>query len=281
MPKVRMDYSNTIFYKLVCNDLSINQIYIGHTLNFTKRKYRHKTSCTNPNNKMHHLPVYQFIRDNGNWENWNMVKISTENCETRLDALKKEREYIELHKATLNNRKPFITDEEAKQWWDDNRDRLNEKNKNYMKENEEYFKVYRKERYENKKDTILEQMKENYQKNRESKIAYQKQYTIDNKEKVSESKRDYYNRKKEEINEKHRQKVECECGEIVCIYELKYHKQTKKHSIKMGQTEPLNLIVCECGAVMTKKNLSRHLKTTKHQDYLKSLQPEETPEIID
>ena len=183
-----------------------------------------------------------------------MVKISTENCETRLDALKKEREYIELYRATLNNRKPFITDEEAKQWWDDNRDRLNEKNKNYMKENEEYFKVYRKERYENKKDAILEQMKENYQKNRESKIAYQKQYTIDNKEKVSESKRDYYNRKKEEINEKRRQKVECECGEIVRIYELKYHKQTKKHSNKMGQTEPLNLIVCECGAVMTKKN---------------------------
>ena len=49
----------------------------------------------------------------------------------------------------------------------------------------------------------------------------------------------------------------------------------------MGQTEPVNLIVCECGAVMTKKNLSRHLKTTKHQDYVKSLQPEETPEIID
>ena len=85
--------------------------------------------------------------------------------------------------------------------------------------------------------------------------------------------------KKDEIHEKHRQKVECECGDIVCVYDLKFHKLTKKHNIKMRQTEPLNLIVCECGSSICKKNLPRHSKSLKHQEYLKSLQPEETPEI--
>ena len=43
MPKVKADYSNTIIYKLCCNDPSITEIYIGHTTNFTQRKNRHKS----------------------------------------------------------------------------------------------------------------------------------------------------------------------------------------------------------------------------------------------
>ena len=42
MPKDTIDYSNTIIYKIYCNDSSVTDIYIGHTTNFIKRKYQHK-----------------------------------------------------------------------------------------------------------------------------------------------------------------------------------------------------------------------------------------------
>ena len=43
MPKVDIDYSNTIIYKIHCKDSNVNEIYVGHTTNFTKRKNQHKT----------------------------------------------------------------------------------------------------------------------------------------------------------------------------------------------------------------------------------------------
>jgi hypothetical protein len=33
MPKVKMDYSNTIIYKIFCKDTNIKEAYIGHTTN--------------------------------------------------------------------------------------------------------------------------------------------------------------------------------------------------------------------------------------------------------
>ena len=34
-------------YKIVCNDLSITDCYVGHTTDFVKRKCNHKIICNN------------------------------------------------------------------------------------------------------------------------------------------------------------------------------------------------------------------------------------------
>ena len=34
MPKSNCDYSRTVIYKIVCNDLSITDCYVGHTTEF-------------------------------------------------------------------------------------------------------------------------------------------------------------------------------------------------------------------------------------------------------
>ena len=39
MPKDVVDYSNTIIYKIYCKNEMVTDIYVGHTTNFTKRKY--------------------------------------------------------------------------------------------------------------------------------------------------------------------------------------------------------------------------------------------------
>ena len=52
MPKDLIDYSKTVIYKICCLDKSIQDLYIGHTTNFTKRKYQHKVCCNDINNQL-------------------------------------------------------------------------------------------------------------------------------------------------------------------------------------------------------------------------------------
>ena len=65
MPHKQVDYSKTIIYKIVCNDLNIKDCYVGHTTDFRTRKSTHKSHCNNPNDKKHHINLYQFIWNNG------------------------------------------------------------------------------------------------------------------------------------------------------------------------------------------------------------------------
>ena len=79
------------------------------------------------------MPAYQFIRENGGWDNWQMVLINTGNCEYSLEAKKRERENIENLNASLNRVRPFITTEEA-------REKKKENAIKYYKENKEHKK---------------------------------------------------------------------------------------------------------------------------------------------
>ena len=105
MPKDDIDYSNTIIYKIYCNDKTINDVYVGHTTNFTKRKYQHKLACNNLDNK---LKIYDTIRQNGGWDNWDMVEIAKYNCKDKTEARIKEHQYYESLNATLNSCPPCI-----------------------------------------------------------------------------------------------------------------------------------------------------------------------------
>ena len=80
MPKNQMDYSQTVIYKICCKDVSVTDIYIGHTTNFIQRKHNHKTCCCNENSKNHNMNVYKFIRKNGGWNNWDIIQIEQINC---------------------------------------------------------------------------------------------------------------------------------------------------------------------------------------------------------
>ena len=69
MPRKPIDYSNTHFYKIVCKDTNMTDCYVGHTTDFTKRKYKHKGLCNNTNIRNYTIPLYQFIRANGGFNN--------------------------------------------------------------------------------------------------------------------------------------------------------------------------------------------------------------------
>jgi len=107
MPKIEIDYSNTIIYKITCKDPNILDVYVGHTTNFVQRKHAHKQSCINNKSSNHKCKLYEVIRNNGGWINWDMEIIHFCNCADHYEARKKEQEYFESLKATLNSLEPF------------------------------------------------------------------------------------------------------------------------------------------------------------------------------
>ena len=103
MPKIDLDYSNTMIYKITCKDISCQEMYIGYTTNFTQRKYAHKKKCLYEKTKNNEPKLYKVIRENGGWDNWTMEIISYCICTTHYEAIKKQEEYILLLHATLNS----------------------------------------------------------------------------------------------------------------------------------------------------------------------------------
>ena len=90
MPRKKMDYSNTHFYTIVCKDLDVKDCYVGHTINSKNRRSSHKTLCYNTNCKDYNMPLYQFIRNNGGWNNFDLVLIETMEVKNSLETRKKE-----------------------------------------------------------------------------------------------------------------------------------------------------------------------------------------------
>lgn len=107
MPKVDIDYSNTIFYKIFCKDPTIKELYVGLTTNFVQRRHAHKQSCKNEKAVNHNCKLYKTIRNVGGWDNWQMEIIAFHNCKDSREAHKKEQEYFEALGATLNSIEPF------------------------------------------------------------------------------------------------------------------------------------------------------------------------------
>ena len=107
-----INYDKTHFYRIVRKDLDIQECYVGHTTDFNTRKCQHKHNSINNHSDKHNLYVYQFIRENGGWDNWDMILIKTESCNNELEARARERYYIEQIRPTLNSMKrPYASKE--------------------------------------------------------------------------------------------------------------------------------------------------------------------------
>lgn len=138
-----VNYNNSIIYKLCCKDINVKDIYVGSTTNFIRRKCEHKSKCNNINDKYYNLNVYQFIRDNGNINNWDMVLIEEFECNNKLELHKRERYYIEQLGATLNSN---IPNRSKNEWYEDNKDKFKDKNKKYREANKDKIKEQKKEK---------------------------------------------------------------------------------------------------------------------------------------
>jgi hypothetical protein len=109
MPKKPIDYSKCMFYRLVCRDPIIKEVYVGHTTSEVDRRATHKTNCNNEKSKSYNLFVYRFIRLHGGFENWELLVHEKRAAEDVIAARLRERHWIEIYKATLNRNVPSRT----------------------------------------------------------------------------------------------------------------------------------------------------------------------------
>jgi hypothetical protein len=183
MTKKNIDYSKTIIYKIVCKDITIKDVYVGRTTNFTKRKAAHKNTCSCVSSKSYNLYVYEIIRLNGGWDNWDMIEIVKYPCNDTHDASKQERYYMEFLQATLNKVIPSRTMIEYRE---DNKNIIKEQHKEYWKKNNDKLKAYDKEYRANNIDKIKERAKVYYEKYKANNIdrikAYSQEYRTKNKD---------------------------------------------------------------------------------------------------
>jgi len=197
MPKTAIDYSKIQIYKLIHNDdINNENIYIGSTTNFVKRKCCHKSNSTNEKGKYYNLKVYENIRNNGGWIEWKMLLVEKYKCIDKNEANVRERYWIDFYKSQLNTCIPGRTKKEYKNV---NKKEINEKQK-----------IYDQNHKENKKEN--------------SKI-----YNEKNKIKIAERKRLQYEKKAEQMKEK----IQCECGCFIRKTHLLRHQKTESHKILM------------------------------------------------
>ena len=101
-----------VIYKIKSLDQKIDYCYVGSTQNFIKRKWNHKSRC-NVINKKNDNKLYNTIRENGGWDNFEMTPIEEYLCDTPLQARMREQVLIdEIEKNKLNSINAFISVED-------------------------------------------------------------------------------------------------------------------------------------------------------------------------
>ena len=179
------------------------------------------------------MKIYTIIRENGGWDEWNMVKIDQIKDCSLTQAQIREQEWIDKLKPSMNSNNAHQTEELYK----------------------ERKKIYDKKCYENHRKERIEKVKEYYEENKEKVKEYKAEYFKKNKEELAEKAKVYNEKNKEKIAETH----------------AKYYQDNKEkwEEYNLNNKEKIaeinkTLITCECGCELTKNSLSRHLKSKKH-----------------
>jgi hypothetical protein len=129
---------------------------------------------------MYNFYVYQFIRNNGGFDNWSMIILEEYQCENKNQAELRERYYIELLQSTLNTNRPAITRQEKlerqKEYYDENKERIKEERHKYYEANKEKFREWYEANKEANKEERREKFKEYYEANKKKIRECQKEY---------------------------------------------------------------------------------------------------------
>lgn len=194
------DIDNYVMYKLSPKNAELKYCYVGHTNNFNFRKSQHKLPCINTNHSKSHIKLYQVIRENGGWDEWEMVELEKFNGKTKLEARMREQELIKQHNANLNMLNAYITEDERKA----KKNAITEK---YRQENKELLKEQTKKYKEEHKEVIAEQMKKYRAEHKAEIYEKTKEYREKNKEKHQQWQKEWIEKNKEILKEKRKLKT--------------------------------------------------------------------------
>ena len=206
------DYSKSIIYTIRSRD----SVYVGSTIDFRTRKWKHKSNIYNENGKEYNLNIYKIIRENDG--EWDMQPYSKYPCKDKLELTIEEERIRQLLKADLNSRccwRGCATRKKYEKQW-------NEKNKDKISE---YAKQYR----EKHKNEISEKGKQYYKEHKNEINKRHKQYNDQHKDEKKELNKQWYEKNKDKVLEKIKQKVTCACGCVIRKDSLVKHHKSKNH----------------------------------------------------
>jgi hypothetical protein len=151
--------------------------------------------------------VSQFIRGNGNFENWDMIQIQVYPCNTKRELLAQERLWIEQLKSTLNVNKPLRTKED-----------LRVLSQNHRASHKIEMSVYNKKREQSEK-----------------RVEYRAQYRAAHKDKIIASGKSYYQQNKEQFLARNRKNRKLKKIRQEIIEMIEIHNQFKKDDTRMKE----------------------------------------------
>lgn len=199
-----MKYLNGKIYKLIDN--TNGNIYIGSTCSSLKERLQghlvNYKSHIKKDGKGKVTTAFHIIKNN----DYNIKLIEYFPCKSKQELLKKEREYIQNNKC-INIARPITTHQE----------KLNQK------------KEWAKKKYNDNKDKILERNKIYREANKDKVAEIKKIYREANKDKLAEKKKIYLEKNKDKIKEKKSEKIQCDiCNTTICRSVLPRHKRSLK-----------------------------------------------------
>jgi len=156
------------FYKIVCNDIKVTQIYVGSTKDLKDRKRIHKYRCNTPDDEGYNTKVYKFIRNNGGWNNWSFNVLDTKECIDKYDSYVIEQSYINELKSELNSISAYTglnRQEYEIKYYQKNKEKIlqyNKKNKENIKEYQNHYRQENKEKIKQYRQENKEKLNEQY-----------------------------------------------------------------------------------------------------------------------
>jgi prophage antirepressor-like protein len=136
------------------------------------------------------------------------------------------KEYYEEHKEEVLERQ--------KEYYEENKEKIEVYKKDYAEKNSVKIAEKRKEYYEENKEHLKSEANGYYEDRKEDILEQRKEFYVDNKEQILKERADYYKENYETKIKVQRQKKEtCECGMIVSHYCMKKHKQSARHIERM------------------------------------------------
>jgi hypothetical protein len=158
-----------------------------------------------------------LIRENGGFDNWEMIVIEKKRCESSEELRKLEQAWIDKVGPILNQGKAWVSEEEALKTKHAAQKRCYENRK-------EHYKGKAADYYNNNKEKVLKRMKERGANDEE----FKKQRKKYGKEWREKKKKDpVYMAAQKKKKEKYKEKIECDvCGRKVSRGNISTHKKT-------------------------------------------------------
>ena len=201
------DYKNGKIYMIESKIGNVR--YYGSTVQTLKQRLtKHKTDKKRyeEGKKTSYKTSYQIL----DYDDYEISLVQVFSCRSKKELETRERWYIENNECVNK----FIPTRTKKEYYEEHKEEINERNKKWYDEHRQKVKEYN---------------KEYHQRNKQERSQQKKKYREEHKERILQQKKDYYEKNKEQISEKKTEKLTCPCGAEVSRTNSRRHERSIKH----------------------------------------------------